>query len=209
MTKRRVVSTRETMKISFRASVKFERMLNIFRETYRASKQQDALTVPYVVMCAAALEAILNDALLEHAAEKWGNEQKDYGNSLLAMSFRNKLDLLPPLLTSHKYRFDKENWVYQRLGALISARNNLVHPKPQQHEFPITRIPHPVFGGGPNFPVFPDEYYAVVDDLKMGADSRYTPLEYHEALEKLDKWFLRRLPDGIAKIAMLAPNAKG
>ena len=209
MPKRRRAPTGENMKVSFRASVKFERMLQFFRETYQASARPDALIVPYIVMCAAALEAILNDALLEHAADKWGRDQKDYGNALLTMTFRSKLDALPPLLTSHKYRFDKQYWVYQRLSSLISERNNVVHPKPQEHDFPITRIPHPVFGGAPNFPVFPAEYYAAADDLTMGAGGKYTPLEYHEAIEKLDKWFLRRLPDGISKIAMLVSNAKG
>lgn len=208
MPKRRRAPTGESMKVSFRASVKFERMLRIFRDTYQASPRPEALTVAYVVMCAAALEAILNDALLEHAADKWGQDQKDYGNALLTMTFRSKLDTLPVLLTSHKFRFDKQYWVYQRLAALISERNNVVHPKPKEHDFPIARMPHPVFGGTPNFPVFPAEYYSAIDDLTMGAGSKYTPLEYHEALEKLDKWFLRRLPDGISRIAMLVPNAK-
>lgn|SRR5688572_10814115 len=80
---------------------------------------------------------------------------------------------------------------------------------PQEHDFPITRMPHPVFGGAPNFPVFRAKYYVAADDLTMGVGSKYTPLEYHEAIKKLDKWFLRRLPDGISKIAKLVPNAKG
>ena len=209
MPKQPAAVPQERIKVSFRASVKFERMLRVFRETYLGSDRQDALTVPYIVMCAAALEAIVNDALLDHAADKWGRDQKDFGAALLTMNFRSKLDALPMLLTSHAFRFDKQHWVYQRLSALISERNSVVHPKPQEHDFPITRRPHPVFGGSPCFPEFPAEYYTLAEDLTMGSGRKFTPLEYHEALEKLDKWFLRRLPSGVSKIAMLVPNAKG
>jgi len=198
----------EMMRVSFRASVKFERILGVMRKTYETSDRKDGLCVPYIVMCAAALEAILNDALIEHASSKWGNEQKDYANSLMSMSFRSKLDSLAPLLTSHQYRFDKSHWVYQRLGALITERNNLVHPKPQEHVVSITRGPHPVYGGAPHFPIFPVEYFDLADDLTLGAGKKYSPQQYHEAIEKFDKWFLRRLPDRISKVALLLPNAK-
>ena len=197
----------EIMRVSFRASVKFERILQVIRETYESSDNKNGLCVPYIVMCAAALEAILNDALLQHASSKWGYEQKDYANSLMSMSFRNKLNSLAPLLTSHKYRFDKNHWVYQRLGALISERNNLVHPKPQEHDIPITRGPHPVYGGTQS-PILPDEYYDLADDLTLGSGKKYSPQEYHEAIEKFDKWFLQRLPDRVSKVALLVPNAK-
>jgi len=206
--KSRVNTDGEMMQVSFRASVKFERILNVMRKTYDASERKDGLCVPYIVMCAAALEAILNDALLEHASSTWGREHKDYGNALMSMTFRSKLESLAPLLTSHKYRFDKTHWVYQRLNTLITERNNLVHPKPQEHLIPITRGPHPVFGGAPHFPVLPPEYYDLADDLTLGAGKKYSPEQYHEAIEKFDKWFLRRLPDRISKIALLVANAK-
>jgi len=198
----------ESMRVSFRASVKFERILGVMRKTYEASDNKDGLCVPYIVICAAALEAILNDALLEHASSKWGHEQKDYANSLMSMSFRSKLDSLAPLLTSHQYRLDKNHWVYQRLGALITERNNLVHPKPQEHDVPITRGPHPVYGGAADYPILPAEYFELASDLTLGTGKRYSPQQYHEAIEKFDKWFLRRLPDRISRVALLVSNAK-
>ena len=206
MPKHRRAPRQEQIRISFRASVKFERMLRILRETYKASDRKDALTVPYLVMCAASLEAILNDSLLEHAADKCGRDQKDYGNALLSMNFRAKLDALPLLLTSYAYRFDKEHWIYQRLSSLISERNSIVHPKPQEHDFPIVRTPNGISGHTRDLG---NEYYEFVEDLSMGAGNKFTPLEYHEAIEKMDKWFLRRLPDHISKIALLLPNARG
>ncbi len=177
------------------------------RKTYEESDNKNALCVPYIIMCAAALEAILNDALIEHASDKWGKDNKDYANSLMSMSFRSKLDSLAPLLTSHQYRFDKNHWVYQRLGALITERNNLVHPKPQEHEIPITRGPHPVFGGA-SHPQLPIEYFELAEDLTLGSGKKYSPQEFHEAIEKFDKWFLRRLPDRISKVALLVQNRK-
>jgi len=203
----RIKNDQELMRVSFRASVKFERILKFMRKTYLASENKDALCVPYIVMCAAALEAILNDALIEHAGDKWGDDKKDYASSLMSMTFRSKLESLAPLLTSHKYRFDKNHWVFQRLSALITERNNLVHPKPQEHSIPITRGPHPVYGGS-NFPQLTPEYFKLAEDLTLGAGQKYTPQEFHEAIEKFDKWFLRRLPDRISKIALLVQNAK-
>src|SRR5690606_436730 len=98
----RVIENSQIMRVSFRASVKFERILGVMRKTYEAADRKDGLCVPYIVMCAAALEAILNDALLEHASSKWGAEEKDYASSLMTMSFRSKLNSLAPLLTSHQ-----------------------------------------------------------------------------------------------------------
>ena len=37
----------------------------------------------------------------------------------------------------------------------------------------------------------------------MGATKTYTPVEYHDAIEKLEKWFFRRYPDRLSKVEML------
>jgi len=40
-------------------------------------------------------------------------------------------------------------------------------------------------------------------DITLGASKTFTPLEYHEALDKLEKWFFLRCPDKLAKVAMV------
>jgi hypothetical protein len=45
-------------------------------------------------------------------------------------------------------------------------------------------------------------------DITLGASKTFTPLEYHEALEKLDKWFFHRFPDRLSKVAMVVDRSK-
>lgn len=45
-------------------------------------------------------------------------------------------------------------------------------------------------------------------DIALGATKTFTPLEYHEALDKLEKWFFRRYPDKLTKVAMVIDRSK-
>jgi hypothetical protein len=155
--------------------------------------------VPYVITCAAALEATLNDRLFRFAGERWGWDQPALARSLLTMSLRGKLNALVPLLTDHRFQFNSAHFVYRRLNSLISIRNILVHAKPFEKEFSVS-------GKDPlGFPIL-DGYYEIANDITLGATEEFTPVQYHETLEKLDKWFFRRLPDHVSKLAMLVAN---
>lgn len=37
----------------------------------------------------------------------------------------------------------------------------------------------------------------------LSLDKDYSPLAFHQALERLDRWFFRRCPDQLTKIAMV------
>src|SRR5262249_32555814 len=154
------------------------------------------LVVPFVVTCAATLEATLKDQLVEYAHRKWDWDEPALAHSLLTISLRSKLNALVPLLTEHRFQFNRNHFVYRRLNSLISVRNTLVHPRPFEHDFPVSEQVHPL-----GHPIL-DGYVAVAEDLTLGAVEKFEPLEYYEALEKLDKWFFRRLPDHISKVAM-------
>jgi hypothetical protein len=191
---------KKTVRVHFVATVKFSRILSGLRKLYEAAPENESLVVPYVITCAATLEARLNDALADYGHRRWGWNEKTLTQSLLSMSFRGKLNALVPLLTDHRYQFNRNHYVYQRLNSLISVRNLLVHPKPFEREIPMPDIPHPLGY------VIPDGYYDIADDLTFGAVERFTPIEYHDALEKLDKWFFNRLPDRISKVALFVQN---
>ena len=45
-------------------------------------------------------------------------------------------------------------------------------------------------------------------DITLGASKTFTPLQYHEALEKLEKWFFARCPDRLSKIAMVVDRSR-
>lgn len=191
---------KKTVRVRFAAARKFSPILNSLRDHYKSAGKQDWLATPYIVTCAAALEAKLNDELVEYAHRKWDWDDPAFAQSLLTMTFRSKLHSLVPLLTDHRFQFNRDHFVYKRLSSLISVRNVLVHPKPIEKELPISEKLHPF-----DLPM-PEGYYELVEDITLGAIKTFDPLDYHDAIEKLDKWFFRRVPDRLDKLAMLVPN---
>ncbi len=191
---------RRTIRVSLLAWPRLSRILDGLRKHYEKVTDKDCLVVPFVVTCAVALEARLNDELVNYAHSKWDWDEPALAQSLLTMNLRSKLNALVPLLTEHRFQFNRNHFVYRRLNSLISVRNALVHPKPFEHDFPVSHEVHPL-----GYPVL-DGYVEVADDLTLGKVREFGPLEYHEALEKLDKWFFKRLPDHISKVAMLVAN---
>ena len=181
-------------------SPRFRVILDARRKQYEATKEKDKFAVPYVLTCAAALECRLNDELVGYATKRWRGDDNPLSHSLLSMSFRGKLNSLVPILTENRYQFDRSHFVYRRLSSLIFVRNFLVHAKPISKQLAVSDKPHPL-----GFPIL-EGYYEIVEDFTLGAVEDFTPLEYHDALEKLDKWFFRRLPDKIGKVALLKRN---
>jgi hypothetical protein len=117
---------------------------------------EDALTVPLVLTCAAALECTLNDAMLSvnlgarkgvtladwrEARDEggWtltmtpmsatGNLMDDLADGYLSMSLRGKLTNIVPILTCNRFKINREHKTYQTLVELIRERNRLVHAK--------------------------------------------------------------------------------
>jgi hypothetical protein len=192
--------SRKKIKVTFGVRAKFDRILNGYRKHYQKAEHKDYLFIPYVLTCAAALEATMNEKLVEYAHRRWSSDEPTLAQSLLSMTLRGKLNALVPLLTDHRFQFNHKHFVYKRLNALISIRNILVHPKPFDKELSVSDQVHPL-----GYPIL-DGYVEIAEDLTLGAAEKFNPLEYHEALEKLDKWFFMRLPDHISKVAMLVAN---
>ena len=180
----------------------YENILDLMREQYLEEGEPDRLAVPYILMCATTLEARLNDGLHDYASRVWKDRYKSIADSYLSMSFRGKLNALVPILTNNKYRINQDHFVYQRLASLISVRNLIAHPKPIVTEFEEFELeegetwPYP-------FPRIPAEIIEKFTDLTMESTKSFTPIEYHEAIEKLEKWFFQKYPDRLSKIAMV------
>jgi hypothetical protein len=147
---------------------------------------------------------MLNDALTNYVRETWREDGASIGQAYFSMSFRGKLELVPTLLTHNKYRLNHDDEYVKRLHALISARNLLVHPKPSSHE--VDGVPHPMYGENVFFPGA--EYRDLVEDFTFGAKHEYTPEQFYEALEKLEKWFFRRLHGNISKVRLLRARSE-
>jgi len=180
------------------------RVLEALRKQYISEGEPKRLAVPYILMCATTLEARLNDELCSHAMQLWDDSYKSIADVYLSMTFRNKLNALVPFLTNNKYRINQDHFVYQRLASLISVRNLLAHPKPIVRKIEEDELAG--FKTWPPLPKLPPGVFEALSDLTMGATKTYTPIEYHDAIEKLNKWFFSRYPDRLSKIAMVVKS---
>jgi|HubBroStandDraft_1064217.scaffolds.fasta_scaffold08564_7 hypothetical protein len=195
-------------KIAYRAikSTQIGRALNQFNKSFVAGDNPDYLVIPYVLTCAAYLEAKLNDAF-QNTEDQYG---EDFANSMQSLSLPNKIKTLVPVLTHGRYEINKEHFVYQRLIDLVRMRNALAHAKSELTEFSVTDddlVDVPVVGAGMvKMPRVILESGG--GDVTLGASATYTPLEYHDALNKLEKWFFHRCPDKLAKVAMVVDRTK-
>lgn len=179
----------------------YQRVLDAIRDKYLAENEPEHLAVPYVLMCATTLEARLNDELHDFAATNWRDSFKPIADAYMSMNFRGKLNALVPILTNNQYRINQDHVVYQRLVSLISVRNLLAHPKPTVSEFADASEDAPTWPFP--YPMIPKEMVEILSDLTMGATKTFSPIEYHDALEKLERWFFHRCPDRLSKIAMV------
>jgi hypothetical protein len=87
------------------------------------------------------------------------------------------------------------------LKSLIAARNRAAHPRPTLSSFEGEALDNP-FPFMPRYSI-PEEFIDFLDDLTMGLAKKYSPIEYHEAIEKLERWVLRRCPDRLSKVALV------
>jgi len=192
-------------RITFK-SVSLGRALHILRKHYEAEKQPEALVIPYVLTCAAYLESKLNESLFLFAMKRYGNEVAD---ALMSLSLPKKLNVLVPVLTDGKYRINTKHIVYQRLASLIRVRNSLAHAKSEIEE--VDEDPEGLFGI-PFFLTDPTEMLRRpkidLPDLTLGAAKTFSPLEYHDALQKLERWFHLRYPDRLGKVAIVLDRSK-
>jgi hypothetical protein len=180
----------------------YQLILDAVRKEYLSEGEHKHLAVPYVLMCATTLEARLNDELHGYASKIWGDDYKSIADAYLSMSFRGKLTAVVPFLTNNKYRINQKHIVYQRLASLITVRNLLVHPEPTVEKFEIRELPEDKRLPFP-YPQLPREIFEKLDDLTMGATKKYTPVEYHDAIKKFERWFFNRYPDRLSKVSMV------
>lgn len=94
------------------------------------NKTAHAHLVSFVIMCAATLEAILNDEIVSWAFSSFPKDRyKAAADALLSMSFRGKLDFIVPLLTGNSFLIKTGSDDYKNLSQLIRRRNELMHSR--------------------------------------------------------------------------------
>src|SRR5690349_6823194 len=83
--------------------------LQDLRKSYESQGNPKILVIPYVLTCAAFLEARLNDALQE-SEDKYGPELAEAFQSI---SLPKKLQCVVSVLTGGAFEINRENLVYQ------------------------------------------------------------------------------------------------
>ena len=183
-------------------STSLRRVLDKLRNRYEVERQPDALVIPYVLTCAAYLESKLNDSLFEFSVRRFGEE---VATALMSLSLQGKLNILVPVLTDGRYRINKQHFVYQRLITLVRVRNSITHAKAEIEE--ISAEPEDLLGFLGTYGEIPRQRMKG-PDITLGASKMFTPMQYHDALEKLEKWFFDRCPDKLGKVAMVVDRSK-
>ena len=187
-------------------STQLWRILEKLKDQYEKRERPKYLDIPFILTCAAYLESRLNDSLHD-ANQQYGEE---FALALMSLSLRNKLKILVPLLTNGKYIINTDHFVYKRLTSLISIRNRLAHAKPELEE--LSAAPEDlidIFVIGVGLVKTPKQFMGE-PDITLGACKQFSPTQYLEALEKLQKWFFLRYPDKLNKVAMVvARSGKG
>jgi len=93
------------------------------------------LLIPYALTCAATLECILNEAIIQYSVIFYGfRDYERHARALLSLSLSAKLDYLFPFVTRNQYTIKVDSATYKRLKRLISVRNDLTHNKPFAQE---------------------------------------------------------------------------
>lgn len=88
------------------------------------------LMFAFVTLCAATLEYSLNYLILEYCVGKHGpHNYKQYWEMYINVQFKNKLYLVPTLLSDGKLVVDNSNGSIKKLEELIVLRNRILHNK--------------------------------------------------------------------------------
>ena len=154
---------------------------------YFDSGENTIHTVPFILTCAAALECSLNDYIIKHFTDNFGNHGKSQVPRLLSMALKGKLINVVPLLTSNKYIINSDHKIYQSLVELIKIRNRLVHNKSsfETHDGFIEKNDNS------------DNSIAIPESLKNKLSNKIDPTlgvsgdigRFHDSLEKLHALF--------------------
>lgn len=84
----------------------------------------------FFTLCASTLEYSLNLMLADYCIDKFGPENyKTYCKEYVGLSFRNKLLMIPHIVSDGKYMLNENHPSFKQLEDLITLRNRILHNK--------------------------------------------------------------------------------
>ena len=174
-------------------SVRYENCLSkLVTQVEHGDAFENPLVVPFILTCATALEAKLNDEIISWAHDTFDREDyKQIAVAYLSMNLRGKLDCFVPLLSKNLY-------AYQALTQLISQRNSLVHDKSFYEEVTIEIERDEGIVGIENARIgFPNGYLeeSLMKSPYQAANAKKCQ-QYYKAIKALDEKFLYPIEKG-------------
>jgi hypothetical protein len=92
----------------------------------------------FFTLCSATLEYSLNFVLADYCLEQFGMDRyKTYLDEYIKLSFKNKLLLLPHIISNGKFVMNEDCFAFKRLAEMIHLRNQLMHNKEFLVEFDL------------------------------------------------------------------------
>jgi len=96
------------------------------------------LLFSFFTLCAATLEYSLNFLLADYCIEQFGMDRyQTYLDEYLKLSFKNKLLMLPHILSNGQFAMNEDSASFKRLCEMINLRNKVLHNKEYLTEFEL------------------------------------------------------------------------
>lgn len=115
----------------------FEKLRVVYKDLENGI-ENDYLFFAFFTLCSATLEYSLNYLLADYCVQKFGPDKyKQYFEEFINLRFKNKLLILPHLVTDGNYRMNEDSFAFKKLCELINNRNRLLHNKEFLKEFDL------------------------------------------------------------------------
>jgi len=90
----------------------------------------------FIILCAATLEYSLNYLIADYCLNSYGPVKcKPFIDAYTSLSFKNKILMIPSILSEGKLLFNEDKKAYKKLNELVGLRNKIMHGKEFINEF--------------------------------------------------------------------------
>jgi len=144
----------------------------------------------FVTLCSATLEASLNFLIIDYYLNKYGPiRYKQYCESYMGLPFKNKLHIMPSLLSEGKLMIDEDNSAIKQLEALIALRNRLLHNKETLEAFNLPNVGAEIKDGNLIIPESKKdlEFELMIKDNPIETISKELCIKFGKALGEFKK----------------------
>lgn len=115
----------------------FKQMRAAYKDI-QAGATSEYLYFSFFTLCSATLEYSLNFLLADYCVEQFGIERYNtYLEEYISLKFKNKLLLLPHIISNGEFAMNEDYSSFKRLAEMINLRNQVLHNKEFLTEFDL------------------------------------------------------------------------